>query len=896
MNNISTLMVLTSVHHRCIPLRIKHNQYQTYRTVHSYLQSNENDTDRVNIEALRPVRHLYASCMALYRLMESATTKNRITFRQIAANSRYYHSRLAEEIEKPNQAGVRPQVDGKDYGQILKELEDLELCMTDWEFQNTSRNTLHWVENKWDYASSPLFIVLPSNLCSWTDSDPSTHQFRLYFLCDNRKQKGLSKNMPQHVHLANHQGYSLRRPKEFFQKYGGHVLRILRMIRLGYSYDLYEVPPLDSFNILWNCDSDTLDSHLSKDTIKLLVDKAIAHYQDFSPPKWEPSLGLTRGDILAIKTYLVLQDGDNSEGNLHRYIDRLQKVFWRCKAHFLQPQHDPGYRSSLEEFVCSHGGHFNVQQATLRVELSSKIEADQFYNHLAEALYIFDISLRLKWKLTRSDVETLCEAIAHTGTVVLELDSITPEIHPEGHQYILRNFFKEMILKNKLKVISLLNYPRPQEQRMYLGAFSVKSKIPSARSSHSWVELRMDLEKFSKVLAEAEAAPGYNRAVEELLSVKEKHGLSADTTVTVYDDKWITVFDLQKEAVCEVYSQDDVCPKAVRTTGSLSKLTVDLIDLEFDKDFFHMERTNPGLQEFNVSYHGHSMFYSIEHIVNTWHRSSSPFRLALIDRLVDTQGRVVAQLEAQGCDGELAGSAIIDVQDLDTKFPLCRQKDLDASLDIRLLRWDCDHVFSQLSDYSASFLNMATQQHPSVLTLFTLDISRLTRTGFASVQHIFARSDLEYLKIICTPIASELHDAIGQVLASLQWSTLKSLVLFGDSIDEWIKLWPTPVGSQISCFTIQGSGSAPQELSHLSVLWIHRLVYVSPLVMMHITDVQLQDYLDWVLMVDSMDPLLFQTFSLCSITSGQFRSCQIAVDHYKSAFPIRPENERPFDT
>ncbi|KAG0038575.1 hypothetical protein BGZ82_011621 [Podila clonocystis] len=172
--------------------------------------------------------------------------------------------------------------------------------------------------------------------------------------------------MPQHVHLANHRGYNLKRPEEFFKKYGGHVLRMLQM-----------VPPLDSFKILWNCNPDTVGSNLSKETIGLLVDKAIAHQQDLLPPKWEPNLGLTRIDILMIKTYLDLQGGDNGEGNLHRYIDRLQKVLWRCKAHYLQPKHEPGYLNGLEEFICSHGGHIDLQQATLRVELRSKIEADQ---------------------------------------------------------------------------------------------------------------------------------------------------------------------------------------------------------------------------------------------------------------------------------------------------------------------------------------------------------------------------------------------------------------------------------------------------------------------------------------------------------------------------------------
>ncbi|KAF9332226.1 hypothetical protein BG006_004914 [Podila minutissima] len=200
--------------------------------------------------------------------------------------------------------------------------------------------------------------------------------------------------------------------------------------------------------------------------------------------------------------------------------------------------------------------------------------------------------------------------------------------------------------------------------------------------------------------------------MEELLSVKEKQGLSNDAA-------------------------DDICPEAVPTTGSLRKLTVDLADMEFDKNFFCMVQANAGLQELNVSYYRHSMLYTVENIIKTWYQSSSHFRLSLIGRLDDTRGRAPAQLPLQGCNGELPGSTILAVQILDTKFPLRQQNELDAPVDMQLIQWDCGHTFSLLSDYSESFLDMSTQQPPPVLTLFTLDISQMTRTGLALVQRVF---------------------------------------------------------------------------------------------------------------------------------------------------------------
>lgn len=36
-----------------------------------------------------------------------------------------------------------------------------------------------------DQPVSTLFVVLPSDLDSWDDNDPSIHHFRIYFLCND---------------------------------------------------------------------------------------------------------------------------------------------------------------------------------------------------------------------------------------------------------------------------------------------------------------------------------------------------------------------------------------------------------------------------------------------------------------------------------------------------------------------------------------------------------------------------------------------------------------------------------------------------------------------------------------------------------------------------------------
>lgn len=68
-----------------------------------------------------------------------------------------------------------------------------------------------------------------------------SQRYRLYFLCecgehcgtDEDREKDASSTVPvkNQVHLANHEGYELTRPKEFFERYGPYVLGLLRILK-----------------------------------------------------------------------------------------------------------------------------------------------------------------------------------------------------------------------------------------------------------------------------------------------------------------------------------------------------------------------------------------------------------------------------------------------------------------------------------------------------------------------------------------------------------------------------------------------------------------------------------------------------------------------------------------
>ncbi|KAF8928082.1 hypothetical protein BGZ52_003746, partial [Haplosporangium bisporale] len=203
-------------------------------------QAEEHADNQMHSEAFPHLAKMYEYCTQLYQYLESSNYP-RMNYLKWYANARYYRSMMKKEIKRLNQAGVKAHLDGKDQEQIFEEFRNLEEQVPEQDYQN-----ICW--NNW-------------------------------------KQDGTLYNVPQYVHFSNHPGYDIQRPQEFCQTYGDHMLRLLQMVKHGYSGGLYEIPSLDTFKILWNCDPDIVGYHVTKETLRPLVDKATTYLQELSPPK-----------------------------------------------------------------------------------------------------------------------------------------------------------------------------------------------------------------------------------------------------------------------------------------------------------------------------------------------------------------------------------------------------------------------------------------------------------------------------------------------------------------------------------------------------------------------------------------------------------------------------------
>ncbi|KAF9310779.1 hypothetical protein BG003_008113, partial [Podila horticola] len=610
------------------------------------------------------------------------------------------------------------------------------------------------------------------------------------------------------------------------------------MVKLGYSDDNTEVPD-NPLKLLWS--TDTYTTGQSEITFESHVDMAIHYLRSLCPPNWLPGAAPFRPTI-EVEGFLDVSDGRKAKADLCRYIDRSQQVSWMCQSHAYQCL-DSRSLEALKDFVRRHGGQVDTQMATIKVKLGSMAEADQFLTVLTDTKHIFNVAVKLNWKVTRAYLTRFLLRVADAKVMALELDGITIDIHPEGLVLYAINLFTDILRRTDLKMVTLLGYPQPDEETIYVDKFALQLKCLPTGSGLHWSDLRSDIHRFYEAYFGPEEMASLSAASKDLLSTLAKHGVSKAASLSIYDDRWQAVFDFDKSAIVDVHLLSLEYDKGLISSGSLERLTVDTTDPEFDDDMDLIMQLNRGVGMLNIFIPGGKEIYQIgERIVRAWHISRGSLCLSIFERTKDGRGRIVAQVAM--------------------KTGRNYNKYLESTpswiADMDFLFWDCDLVYAPLSDYSAMVLDCAVEQHPTVLKSFALDLTRLSQTGVAFIQNILRRSELEHLHVVCSTLDPNLVDSIPHLLSSMDWSTLKSLELSGDDIDTWIQLWMTPsneifapdVGSVLQCLTIRGRSA--HDLSHAIVLFIHQLVFSSPLEL-RLENVRLQDQNDWRLIIDAVN-------------------------------------------
>lgn len=283
---------------------------------------------------------------------------------------------------------------------------------------------------------------------------------------------------------------------------------------LGYSNGRYDVSPLDTFKILWICDPDIGSGHPTKETLISPMDKTITCLQEPSPPKTPPR-ALSRPQVAKIRIFLDMQESDTRESNLIRCVVPGQFVLWICQSNVNQ-RFDQAAQKDLEEFVLGHERNVEMHHSTLRVDLTSSDEADLCRTLLIAVKYVFEISIKLNLEARKSYARDFRLDIAKMSTIVLELDGNMLDIHSHGHVRHSESLFTDQVMSNQgLQLITLFNYPRPQEQCIQYHQLSLQPARSSSSAilSRRWVDLKENLCKFHGLVSDAQTASNCDPAI-----------------------------------------------------------------------------------------------------------------------------------------------------------------------------------------------------------------------------------------------------------------------------------------------------------------------------------------------------------------------------------------------
>ncbi|KAG0226041.1 hypothetical protein B0O80DRAFT_498333 [Mortierella sp. GBAus27b] len=236
-----------------------------------------------------------------------------------------------------------------------------------------------------EYPFPRLFVVLPREVHGPdVILKPIPKQFRLYFLCECGAHTMPEKcTTPHHVHLANHRGYDIIKPVEFFQKYGWYVLAQMYMIKHGVSAAGLIVPSLKSLGVIEGLSAAQEHLDCVKENMESLVNESIEFLRGLAGNRTgcittdDDAMKLNKIEIMegadrgSLKRYLRVEDEDRGYGGLYRIVTLMGYVKWVCKDHYiakdptsitptLQPvrREDSSYIWDAREITLSAGSQF----------------------------------------------------------------------------------------------------------------------------------------------------------------------------------------------------------------------------------------------------------------------------------------------------------------------------------------------------------------------------------------------------------------------------------------------------------------------------------------------------------------------------------------------------------
>lgn len=534
-----------------------------------------------------------------------------------------------------------------------------------------------------------------------------------------------------------------------------------------------------------------------------------------------------------------------------------------------------------------------MQLGALEVTLKSVNECQHLCAILRKIPYLYELSIRIVWEATQNKLRLCLSEIDTSGVKVLQIQGIGKV---QGG-IPTRDIFFNCVDNANIMFMVVDDYRKPSTQSVFLrtfhhmrclllcrqhsnilGANSLAAPYKPSRPDIDWMDLMDALSRFIDGLHYMKAGAKPLKDMSKLLknlSIRfaEQRKLNLEE-LQIFDaehTRWQGTLSVKDEVVQGVTKAKilSVLPLESLIHGALQRLDVPspfpdhLLCVQYILDH------SPRLQGITLPAKVNSTLARMSFVSQQCHIPSHGL-IVTLQHWANEKWRVVAQVQIRNQDRQKVGISRT------ASRAYFAGKENGSVVAVEFQDWKQDDVSDLLEDSSTALLDAATTTFPSVLKGFHLDVSTLTRQGLGQIKNILRRSALEQLHIQCVDIDPSLKQSIARVLTAVPWPTIKSLVFSGDKIDLWIQLWATHgnlrvVGHEparftfhrphLLCLFIHGTSVSEQPLSHASALAIHGLVYISPLLELHLENVHFQDERDWHLVIGAVDlPPLYRFY------------------------------------
>ncbi|KAF9426741.1 hypothetical protein BGZ94_006088 [Podila epigama] len=848
------------------PLRIEYKARTEYTVVDHTLLSFLEDGSKASQEdwIFLRIECLFMACLSYNDQLSLVSPESGYDFHQVTANIRHFSLQLRNQIQATTKDGkVSPLCKGR-HEEILAEIDAMEKQVELTEQKRAFDAILGQVDGVLVSPGPHLFVVLPSNLATWIDKDPSTHRFRLYFMCDvkTNKSKGAQASLPGHKHFANHPGYNLLEHVAFFKKYGTFLHWMLRMLKLGAIENNNTVPALDTFAILWDNNSKAKKHQLDKNNMHVLVSKMIVYLQQHYPLRPKKRLHITNDDVRDIQQlHLDIQSPKEdgvAVGGLYTYSQH-GFISWVCLDHLEQClSSNPMTLGHLQEFARQHNGFLDAHRALLRVELASETDAQELISVLSKSKYQVYLSLNFGWDWTRSYLKRFMGNAMLGDTLGIEVEGITLEKYPEAG-YLSQGI--DVFLDSFAQRITLLHYPRRNEQYYYFRRYNlgleVQTKIKQLSAKETtqhlsesdpfkWIGLETAVTNLvDTILAKDNNEIRKQFYKKELPTELARHGLTGLCQLKFALKRSRGTVDLESGDVIELQVQQLPIPRAMAHIQTLRRLTIEALEPRSEQSLSVFIQSSLQLEQVSIAVHdNNASFYRMaESILKMCHDRPTPFCLIMFERIQDTQGRCLVQM--------VTGAAIPAPVRASVGTVARAPEHEPVPMIPKVEQWEGGHVSTPPSLYSAKVLDALSQSFPWRLESFTLDVSMLSPKSMECVAHILGRSFLDHLHVYCNAVDASIHPKVEELLCSVQWPTVKSLVMSGQNVEQWIECMAAALANlaakhpmlcpQLLYLAIEDNGLVPSPLSHSGALALHRLVYSNPLEALRLKNIEFQE-------------------------------------------------------